>query len=72
MIQRRWQATLITDNFACPGERRLSIHAITTSRFEAFYRLTILFIFAFGRSAGDLVADSVDVGYCPRRCCSPS
>src|SRR5437870_9659038 len=35
-------------------ERTLSIHAITTTRREAFYWLAILFTFALGTSSGDL------------------
>ncbi|XAS66420.1 hypothetical protein V3C33_13065 [Micrococcaceae bacterium Sec5.7] len=46
-------------------ERTLSIHAITTSRREGFYWLAILFTFALGTAAGDLVAERFDVGYWP-------
>ena len=45
------------------SERTLSIHSIYTSRREAFYWLAILFTFALGTSAGDLVAEQLNVGY---------
>lgn len=45
------------------SERTLSIHTIVTSRREAFYWLAILFTFALGTAAGDLVAEKLDVGY---------
>ena len=51
-------------------ERTLSIHSITTTRREAFYWLAILFTFALGTAAGDLVAESSDLGYSSRPCCS--
>src|SRR4051794_11159892 len=38
-------------------ERTLSIHTIITTRREAFYWLAILFTFALGTAAGDLVAE---------------
>jgi uncharacterized membrane-anchored protein len=44
-------------------ERTLSIHTIVTSRREAFYWLAILFTFALGTAAGDLVAEKADLGY---------
>jgi uncharacterized membrane-anchored protein len=44
-------------------ERTLSIHTILTSRREGFYWLTILFTFALGTAAGDLVAEKLNVGY---------
>jgi len=44
-------------------ERTLSIHTIVTSRREAFYWLTVLFTFALGTAAGDLVAEKADLGY---------
>ncbi len=47
--------------YAC--ERTLSIHTISTLRREAFYWLAILFTFALGTAAGDLVAERLDVGY---------
>lgn len=45
------------------SERTLSIHTIHTAKREAFYWSAILFAFALGTSAGDLVAESLDVGY---------
>src|SRR5581483_4494396 len=45
-------------------ERTLSIHSIFTTRREAFYWLAILFTFALGTSAGDLVAEQLNLGYC--------
>jgi uncharacterized membrane-anchored protein len=44
-------------------ERTLSIHTIVTSRREGFYWLAILFTFALGTAAGDLVAEKADLGY---------
>ncbi len=44
-------------------EKTLSIHSITTTRREAFYWLTILFTFALGTAAGDLVAEKLALGY---------
>jgi uncharacterized membrane-anchored protein len=46
-------------------ERTLSIHTIVTSRREAFYWLAILFTFAMGTAAGDLVAEKLSLGYGP-------
>ena len=46
-------------------EGTLSIHSITTTRREAFYWLTILFAFALGTSAGDLIAEQLNLGYLP-------
>jgi uncharacterized membrane-anchored protein len=45
------------------SERTLSIHTIHTTRREAFYWLAILFTFALGTAAGDLVAEKVNLGY---------
>jgi uncharacterized membrane-anchored protein len=45
------------------SERTLSIHSITTTKREAFYWLTILFTFALGTAAGDLVAEKLNIGY---------
>jgi len=44
-------------------ERTLSIHSIRTRRREGFYWLAILFTFALGTAAGDLVAERMQVGY---------
>ena len=45
------------------SERTLSIHSIYTNRREAFYWLAILFTFALGTAAGDLVAEQFALGY---------
>ena len=45
------------------SERTLSIHTIFTTRREAFYWLAILFTFALGTAAGDLVAEQFGLGY---------
>ena len=45
------------------SERTLSIHSIISPRREGFYWLAILFTFALGTAAGDLVAESLGVGY---------
>jgi uncharacterized membrane-anchored protein len=45
------------------SERTLSIHSIFTTRREAFYWLAILFTFALGTAAGDLVAEHFALGY---------
>lgn len=44
-------------------EKTLSIHSILTTRREAFYWLAILFTFALGTAAGDLVAEKFALGY---------
>lgn len=45
------------------SERTLSIHTIYTARREGFYWAAILFTFALGTAAGDLVAEQFDLGY---------
>jgi uncharacterized membrane-anchored protein len=45
------------------AERTLSIHSIFTNQREAFYWLAILFTFALGTAAGDLVAEKFALGY---------
>jgi uncharacterized membrane-anchored protein len=45
------------------SERTLSIHTIFTTRREGFYWLAILFTFALGTAAGDLVAEKFNLGY---------
>ncbi|GAB3122407.1 COG4705 family protein [Glaciibacter psychrotolerans] len=45
------------------SERSLSIHSITTRRREGFYWLAILFTFALGTAAGDLIAEGLNLGY---------
>ena len=44
-------------------EKTLSIHSIFTHRREAFYWLAILFTFALGTAAGDLLAETLKLGY---------
>jgi uncharacterized membrane-anchored protein len=44
-------------------ERTLSIHSVVTRRREAFYWLAILFTFALGTAAGDLVGEQFALGY---------
>ena len=44
-------------------EGTLSIHSIQTTRREAWYWLAILFTFALGTAAGDLVAEKFGLGY---------
>src|SRR4051794_9150618 len=45
------------------NEKTLSIHSIFTTKREAFYWLAILFTFALGTAAGDLVAEQFNIGY---------
>jgi uncharacterized membrane-anchored protein len=44
-------------------ERTLSIHSIVTARRETFYWLAVLFTFALGTAAGDLMAEALGLGY---------
>ena len=44
-------------------EKTLSIHSIFTKGREVFYWLTILFTFALGTAAGDLMAEGLGLGY---------
>ncbi|WP_380168992.1 hypothetical protein [Jannaschia sp. R86511] len=44
-------------------ERTLSIHTIHTTRREAFYWAAILFTFALGTAAGDLLSEGLALGY---------
>jgi uncharacterized membrane-anchored protein len=44
-------------------EKTLSIHTIVTTRRELFYWAAILFTFALGTAAGDLVAEGMNLGY---------
>ena len=44
-------------------ERTLSIHTIFTARRERFYWLAVLCTFALGTAAGDLFAESLNLGY---------
>jgi uncharacterized membrane-anchored protein len=45
------------------SEKTLSIHSIFTTKREAFYWLAVLFTFALGTAAGDLVAEGLALGY---------
>jgi uncharacterized membrane-anchored protein len=45
------------------SERTLSIHTVFTNSREAFYWLAILFTFALGTAAGDLVSEQCGLGY---------
>jgi uncharacterized membrane-anchored protein len=45
------------------SERTLSMHSIVTTRRETFYWLAILFTFALGTAAGDLVGEKAGLGY---------
>ncbi len=58
-------AVALTATFAVwfAVEKTLSIHTIYTTRREAFYWLAILFTFALGTAAGDLVAEGLGLGY---------
>jgi uncharacterized membrane-anchored protein len=44
-------------------EKTLSIHSIFTVRRESFYWLAVLFTFALGTASGDLMAESLGLGY---------
>lgn len=44
-------------------EHTLSIHSITTPKREGVYWLAILCTFALGTAAGDLLAETVNLGY---------
>jgi uncharacterized membrane-anchored protein len=56
-------ALMVTFALWYAWERTLSIHEIFTTRREAFYWLAILFTFALGTAAGDLVAEHFGLGY---------
>lgn len=45
------------------SERTLSIHTITTTKRELLYWTAILFTFALGTAAGDLMAEQLKLGY---------
>jgi uncharacterized membrane-anchored protein len=47
------------------SERTLSVHSIRTTKRELFYWCAILFTFALGTSAGDLLAEASGLGYGP-------
>ena len=54
------------------SERTLSVHTIFTTKREAFYWATILFTFALGTSAGDLISEKLDSATCRRSGSSPA
>jgi uncharacterized membrane-anchored protein len=56
-------ALMITFAIWYAEEGTLSIHSIFTGRRELFYWLTILFTFALGTAAGDLMAEGLGLGY---------
>lgn len=58
-------AALLAATFAVwyAVERTLSIHTIFTTRREWFYWAAILFTFALGTAAGDLLAEQLKLGY---------
>ena len=58
-------AALLAATFAVwyAVERTLAIHTIFTARREWFYWATILFTFALGTAAGDLLAEQLKLGY---------
>jgi len=45
------------------SEKTLSVHKIYTAKRELFYWAAILFTFALGTAAGDLVAEKLSLGY---------
>jgi uncharacterized membrane-anchored protein len=47
------------------SERTLSIHTIVSTRREGFYWAAVLFTFALGTAAGDLLAEGLNIGYWP-------
>lgn len=56
-------ALLVTFVVWYRNEKTLSIHTIYTTKREVFYWAAILFTFALGTSAGDLVAEKLRLGY---------
>lgn len=56
-------ALAATFTFWYAVERTLSIHEVFTFRREAFYWLAILFTFALGTAAGDLISEAFQVGF---------
>ena len=47
------------------SEKTLSVHTIVTTRRESFYWAAILFTFAMGTSVGDLISETLNMGYGP-------
>ena len=56
-------AMLLTFAAWYASEKTLSIHSIYTTKREIFYWLAILFTFALGTAAGDLIAEGLNLGY---------
>ncbi len=56
-------ALAITFSVWYRSEHTLSIHTINTTKREAFYWCAILFTFALGTAAGDLIAEKLNLGY---------
>ena len=56
-------ALALTFVFWYAKEKTLSIHSIFTRQREMFYWLAILFTFALGTAAGDLMAEGLGLGY---------
>jgi uncharacterized membrane-anchored protein len=56
-------ALLVTFIAWFASEKTLSIHSIVTWKRELFYWAAILFTFALGTAAGDLVAEGLQLGY---------
>ena len=56
-------ALLVTFVVWYANESTLSIHSIYTTKREAFYWSAILFTFALGTAAGDLIAEGLSLGY---------
>ena len=56
-------ALMITFVIWYASEKTLSMHSIDTTKREAFYWLAILFTFALGTASGDLMAESLGLGY---------
>lgn len=50
------------------SEKTLSIHTIVTAKRELFYWAAILFTFALGTAAGDLMAERLHLGYALSAC----
>jgi len=44
-------------------EKTLSIHAVDTTKREAYYWIAILFTFSLGTAAGDLLSETLEFGY---------
>ena len=56
-------ALLVTFSVWYAQERTLSIHSVDTTKRETYYWVAILFTFALGTAAGDLLAEGLDIGY---------